>query len=151
MKSNYDTDFFEWTQHQAAALAAGHFSELDLVNLAEEIESLGKSDRRQLGSRLQELMLHLLKWRYQPERRQTGHSWEDSILEQRGSIASLLNDSPSLRRQVLPLMSDHYPRARRRANSQTGLPLSTFPETCPWTEDQILDDDFWPGEENEAD
>lgn len=151
MKSNYDTDFFEWTQHQAAALAAGHFSELDLVNLAEEIESLGKSDRRQLGSRLQELMLHLLKWRYQPERRQTGHSWEDSILEQRGSIASLLNDSPSLRRQVLPLMSDHYPRARRRANSQTGLPLSTFPETCLWTEDQILDDDFWPGEENEAD
>ncbi len=151
MKSNYDTDFFEWTQHQAAALAAGHFSELDLVNLAEEIESLGKSDRRQLGSRLQELMLHLLKWRYQPERRQTGHSWEDSILEQRGSIASLLNDSPSLRRQVLPLMSDHYPRARRRANSQTGLPISTFPETCPWTEDQILDDDFWPGEENEAD
>ncbi|ETX03707.1 MAG: hypothetical protein ETSY1_46400 (plasmid) [Candidatus Entotheonella factor] len=151
MTSNYDSDFYEWTQHQAAALAAGHFSELDLANLAEEIESLGKSDRRQLGNRLEVLMLHLLKWRYQPERRQTGHSWEDSILEQRGRIESLLSDSPSLRRQVSDLVSTHYPRARRRANSQTGLPLETFPQTCPWTQDQILDDEFWPGEENEID
>lgn len=144
MASDYDTDFFEWTQHQAAALAAGHVSELDLVNLAEEIDSLGKRDRRALGSRLEVLMIHLLKWFYQPKRREIGHSWEDTILEQRGRIAGILNDSPSLRRQVPDIIFEHYQRARRRANRQTGLPLETLPEMCPWTAEQILDETFWP-------
>lgn len=146
MKSNYDTDFYEWTQHQAAALAAGHFSELDLANLAEEIESLGRSDRRQLGSRLEVLLMHLLKWLYQPEIRETGHSWESTIIEQRGRIEDLLADSPSLRRQVPDLVARHYTRARRLAHGETRLSLETFPKTCPWTVEQILDDDFWPGE-----
>ena len=89
MTSNYDTDFYEWTQHQAVALAAGHMTELDLANLAEEIESLGKRDRRGLRNRLQVLVIHLLKWSYQPERRQTGPSWSSAIWEQRGRIEQM--------------------------------------------------------------
>jgi hypothetical protein len=144
MKSDYDTDFYEWTQHQAAALAAGHVSELDLANLAEEIESLGKRDRRGLRNNLKVLLMHLLKWCYQPEMRQTGHSWESSIIEHRDRIEVISDDSPSLRRQVPAIMTAAYPRARRLASSETGLPLETFPETCPWTAEQILDETFWP-------
>lgn len=151
VKSNYDTDFYEWTQHQAAALAAGHFSELDLVNLAEEIESLGKSDRRELESRLGVLIMHLLKWRYQPERRRTGRSWWNSIRTQRREIRKLLRQSPSLRRRVPEIIEEDYADFRFDAAAQTRLPLETFPEACPWTEDQILDDVFWPGEENGTD
>ena len=144
MKSEYDTDFFEWTQHQAAALAAGHVSELDLANLTEEIESLGKRDRRSLGSRLEVLVMHLLKWHYEPERRQTSRSWENPILEQRGRIAKLLRDSPSLRRSVPDMIAEDYRRVRRMASNETGLPMETFPENCPWSAEAVLDETFWP-------
>ena len=142
MKSDYDTDFFEWTQHQATALTAGHVSELDLANLAEEIESLGRRDRRGLRSRLEVLIMHLLKWYYQPEKRETGHRWESTIIEQRGRIADILADSPSPRRQVPDLIDGHYLRARRLARSETRLSLETFPETCPWIAEQVLDEAF---------
>jgi hypothetical protein len=143
--SDYDTDFFAWTQHQAAALAAGHVSELDLANLAEEIESLGKRDRRGLRSRLEVLVMHLLKWGYQPERRQTGHSWSSTIRTQRRDIRLILEDSPSLRRQVPDMIEADYQDIRLNARDETGLPLETFPETCPWTAEQVLDQAFWPG------
>jgi hypothetical protein len=143
--SDYDTDFFAWTQHQAAALAAGHVSELDLANLAEEIESLGKRDRRGLRSRLEVLVMHLLKWGYQPERRQTGHSWSSTIRTQRRDIRLILEDSPSLRRQVPDMIEADYQDVRLNARDETGLPLETFPETCPWTAEQVLDQAFWPG------
>ena len=96
--ASYDTDFFEWTKHQAAALAKGKSVALDWANLAEEIESLGKRDLRALESCLEVLVIHLLKWCYQPERRQTGHSWSSTIREQRGRIERILRDSPSWRR-----------------------------------------------------
>lgn len=144
MKPDYDKDFYEWTQNQAAALAAGHVSELDLANLAEEIESLGRRDRRGLGSRLEVLIMHLLKWYYQPKMHETSHSWESTIIEQRGRIADILADSPSLRRQVPDLIDGHYLRARRLARSETRLPLETFPEACPWTDEQVLNETFWP-------
>ncbi|PON16416.1 DUF29 domain-containing protein [Candidatus Entotheonella serta] len=151
MKSNYDTDFYEWTQHQAAALAAGHIAELDLTNLAEEIESLGRRDRRGLRNNLKIVLMHLLKWRYQPEMRQTGQSWENSIIEHRDRIGVIPGDSPSLRCQVEALIAEAYPVARRLARNETGLPMETFLETCPWTADEVLDDGFWPGEENTID
>lgn len=144
MKSDYDTDFYEWTQHQAAALAAGHVAELDLANLAEEIESLGKRDQRELASRLGVLVMHLLKWCYQLERRRTGRSWWNTIRTQRRNIRQLLQQSPSLRRLVLEMIEADFLDVRFDASQQTGLPLETFPETCPWTADQILDDTFWP-------
>ena len=151
--SGYDTDFFAWTQHQAAALATGKASELDWANLAEEIESLGKRDRRSLRSRLQVLVMHLLMlrrgldqhWRYQPERRQMGRSWSNTIWEQRGGIEQILEDSPSLRRLAPDMITQDYQRVRQRTSDETGLPPESFPASCPWTVEQILDVMFWPG------
>ncbi len=125
MKPDYNTDFYEWTQNQAAALVAGHVSELDLANLAEEIESLGKRDRRGLRNNIKVLLIHLLKWCYQPQRRQTGHSWESTIIEHRDCIEVLLHDSPSLRRQVPIIITEAYTLARRLASSETGLSMET--------------------------
>lgn len=147
MQPDYDTDFYEWTQHQATALAAGHVSELDLANLAEEIESLGKRDRRELVSRLGVLVMHLLKWRYQPEGRRTGHSWRSTIRTQRRDIEQLLRQSPSLRRLVSEMIEEDFRHIRFDASDDTGLPLEAFPETCPWTAEQVLDETFWPGED----
>jgi hypothetical protein len=142
--ASYDTDFFKWTQQQAEALAAGKASELDWANLAEEIESLGRRDWRALESRLDILLMHLLKWIYQPERRQTGRSWASTIREQRLRIGRILRDSPSLRRQVPELLAASYQNARLLAQDETGLSLETFPEACPWTAEQVLDETFWP-------
>jgi hypothetical protein len=147
--SLYDTDFYLWTQEQAALLEAQRFDALDIANLVEEITSLGVSDRRALGSHLKQLTLHLLKWQYQPSGRQTGHSWRSSIYNARDDIETLLEDSPSLRREVAPLLSRWYPAARRLASDQTSLPLATFPPACPWPPDQVLDADFWPEAEPE--
>ena len=142
--TRYDTDFFLWTQVQAAALRDGKVQELDWANLAEEIESLGKSDRRALESHLEGLVMHLLKWHYQPSGRVTGHSWYSTIAEHRRQIGLLGDDSPSLRRAQADLLGRGYPHARTRASGETGLPLATFPEACPWPLEQVLDDDFWP-------
>ena len=140
----YDTDFYAWTQEQAALLREGAVHELDLSNLAEEIESLGKSDRRALGSHLRNLVLHLLKWHYQPSGRQTGQSWQSSIRNARAEIAVLLEDSHTLRHEVAGLVARWYPLARHDAADETRFPRATFPATCPWTPAQVLDDDFWP-------
>lgn len=141
----YEADFYQWTQAQGEALANMNVTDLDWKNLAEEILSLGHSDRRGLTSHLQGIVMHLLKWQYQTEGRQIGHSWETSIGNHRDEIILILDDSPSLRRQVPALIERYYSRARRKASRETGLPLATFPETCPWTAEQVMDDDFWPG------
>ncbi len=138
----YDEDFFEWTQRQADALRAGKWHELDAENLAEEIESLGKRDRRELGSRLQLLVMHLLKWAYQPEER--SRSWRSTISTQRDEMEKILADSPSLRRQVPGLLASEFRKARLKTLDETGLPESALPHDCPWTVDRILDETFWP-------
>ena len=101
-------------------------------------------DRRALASHLENLLVHLLKWRYQPMGRQTGHSWANSIREARTQIAADLSaayaDSPQFHDSVVRC----YRAARREASRQTGLPLTTFPVSCPWSVDQVLDEDFWP-------
>jgi hypothetical protein len=140
----YDTDFYQWTQEQAALLRDGKARDLDWSNLAEEIESLGRSDRRALGSYVQGVVMHLLKWQYQPTGRQTGHSWRSTIDTGRDAIHDLVDESPSLGPQCRPLLQKHYPRARREASRETGLPLARFPEECPWDVAQVLDDTFWP-------
>ena len=143
-RTQYDDDFYAWTQAQAALLREEKASALDYQNLAEEIESLGKRDRREVGSRLEVLVMHLLKWHYQPNGRQTSRSWYDSIVEQRRELGLVLDDSATLRHQVPDLLAKGYGRGRRKASHDTGLPLETFPEACPWTAEQVLDDDFWP-------
>jgi hypothetical protein len=140
----YKQDFFEWTQTTAAMIRAGKWYDIAPEALAEEVESLGARDHRELRRRLQRLVTHLLKWQYQPSRRQTGHSWRSTIRTQRQEIADLLEQSPSLRRTVPDALKARYALAREHASAQTRLPLTTFPETCPWTPEQVLDTDFWP-------
>ena len=140
----YAQDFYTWTQATAAAIRAGEWQDLDTQMIAEEIESLGISQEHALRTHLKQLLMHLLKWRYQPSRRQQGHSWETTIINARTEIAELLERSPGLTPQVEPLLHKAYPTARRLARVRTGLPLTTFPATCPWALEQVLDDDFWP-------
>lgn len=146
----YDQDFAAWCWTTAALLRAGQWNALDPASVAEEIEGLAKSDRRALGSHLRNLLLHLLKWRYQPEGRQPGASWRQSIRNARAEMAVLLEDSPSLRQAVPSLMTRWYALARQDAADETRLPLATFPAQCPWTMAQILDEAFWPDDEPAA-
>jgi Domain of unknown function DUF29 len=142
--SDYDTDFYAWTQAQAAALRAKDLAALDLDHLAEEIEGVGISDRRAIRSQLLRLSLHLLKWRYQPTHRR--ESWRQSLDDARLQVELILEDSPSLQGFVPEALAWAYPRARRLAALETGLPLATFPEACPWPAAQVLDEAFWPEE-----
>ena len=140
----YNDDFYAWSQEQAALLEAQRFADLDIANLVEEIAALGRSERHAVGSHLTILLLHLLTWHYQPERRQTGHSWRASITHARDEIAAFLEDSPSLQRQVPDLVARRYAAARRQACDETGLAIATFPAQCPWRIDQLLNADFFP-------
>ena len=140
----YTQDFYAWTQEQAARLEARQFDALDIVNLVDEVISLGASERRALGSHLIILVLHLLKWRYQPDGRLTSHSWSDSIRNARIQIDLLVETSPSLRPLLPGMLTRYYPKARRLAADETHLALATFPEACPWSIDCLLDYDFFP-------
>jgi len=138
----YDEDFFAWTQEQARLLREGEVADIDLENLAEEIESVGKSDRREIRNRLTVLLVHLLKWQFQPKRR--GSSWSVTIWEQRLQINSALEDSPSLRPFFSDILSTSYRRARDKAAQETRLRPHVLPPECPYTPEQILSEDFLP-------
>ena len=142
--TRYDEDFHDWTQATAALIRQQKWQDVDWQHVAEELEALGKRDRRELESRLVTLMLHLLEWRFEPERRQRGRSWQRTILEQRRQVAALLADSPSLRPRAPDALARLYPHARQLAAAETGLPADTFPAACPWTTSQLLDSHFWP-------
>jgi hypothetical protein len=138
----YDEDFYVWAMHNAELLRQGRLAEIDAENIAEELESMGKSNKRALYSRLAVLMAHLLKWIYQPQRR--SRSWRATIEGQRDDIKRLLADSPSLRNEVERELPAAYRRATIEAQKQTGIIKSRFPEICPFTPEQVLDDDYWP-------
>jgi Domain of unknown function DUF29 len=140
--SNRDRDFYAWANEQAALLRAGRFEEADLEFIAEEIESMGKTEKRELVSRLTILLLHLLKWRFQTHLRST--SWRLSIEEQRIQVVSHLADNPSLKTMLAAAIVDAYRLATIGARRETGLDAAAFPATCPWSFDQLIDDDFWP-------
>lgn len=147
MSSNrelYDHDFYTWTQTTAALIRHGEWQDLDAQMIAEEIESLGISRAHAVTSHLKQLVMHLLKWYYQPSRRQMGHSWESTIINARSEIAALLEENPGLTSQLEAFLAKAYPTARRLARAQTRLPLATFPADCPWSLKDILDDDFFP-------
>ena len=141
-ESLYEKDFYAWSQQQAALLRAGRAGEADLENIAEEIESMGKTEKRELVSRLTVLLLHLVKWRYQPAMR--GRSWRLNIKGQRIDIRDLLDQNPSLRPVVPQSIGQAWARALIEAEKETGLEASTFPDACPWETEALLDDDFWP-------
>ncbi len=142
----YDSDFFAWTQDQAGRLrrlaAERSNVDLDLENLAEEIESMGRSEQQQLESRLTVLLLHLLKWRFQPSLR--GNSWRLTIKEQRNRIERHLRKNPSLKAQLGETLADAYSDALIGAERETGLPEDTFPPACPWAFEQMMDSSFLP-------
>ncbi len=138
----YDTDFFAWAHQQAALLRSGRVSEADIQNIAEEIESMGRSERRELVSRLTVLLTHLLKWRHQPALR--GTSWRLSIEEQRYRIEDHLKDNPSLTAHLEDATHSAYRIARLGAARETGLDPAIFPPVCPFPFDQTMDQTFWP-------
>jgi hypothetical protein len=140
----YEQDFYAWTKLQSYLLAKQQWEQLDLANLIEEIESLGRQQQQELRNRLSILLGHLLKWEYQPNKR--SHSWLSTIRIQRLDIVDLLSDNPSLKSYLSEALTKAYLRALALANSETELPLSFFPATCPYEFPQILDDHFYPGE-----
>jgi hypothetical protein len=144
--SKYDDDFYAWASAQAAHLREGVWGAVDVTHVAEEIESLGIADEHAIIRQLQRLLLHLLKWQYQPTHRTP--SWRRSIRHARDAITDRLERSPSLREYPLQRLPLAYRRARRDAADETGLPLFTFPDTCPWRIDRILDENFWPEAES---
>lgn len=142
MNAIYDQDFHAWTQEQAAALRAGRFTELDIEHLAEELDSLGARERRELTHRLAVLLAHLLKWQHQPERR--GNSWRLTVEVQRLDLQDLLSQNPSLRSQLPSRIQDAYRKAVLLAAQETGIPKGRFPAECPYTGEQVMDGEFWP-------
>ena len=141
-KNLYDSDFYQWSQQQSYFFKSGQWNEFDIANLAEEIEDIGKSLKRELESRLKVLLVHLLKWKCQRELR--GNSWLYSIEEQREQIEDHLEENPSLR-HTLPESFDrafHY--ALIEAAKETSYTKSFFPENSPWSVEQMMNPEFWP-------
>ncbi len=132
----YDTDIFNWTNHQADLLRSGKLAEADIEHIAEEIESMGKSEKRELISRLKILLVHLLKWEYQPLRR--SKSWQLTIKEQRMMIEDHLEYNPSLKAMLDEVIFKAYRLARTKSASETGLEEESFPEKCPYRFADIL-------------
>jgi len=140
--ATHDTDFHAWAMDQGRKLRAGRLSDLDLLNLANEIEDMGRSERRELTNRLSVLLAHLLKWAVQPARRV--RSWLATIGEQRDQAELLLRDNPSLRPLLGEIVADGYRLGHRAAARETRLAATRFPALCPWTLEQVLDEGFLP-------
>ena len=132
----YEQDFYQWTQEQTELMKAGALSQLDIPNLIEEIESMGKTQKHELINRLTVLLMHLLKWDYQPERR--SRSWELTIKEQRIRIKNHLLENPSLKYSISEYVSIAFEIAVVKALKETRLPESAFPLSCPYTVDHIM-------------
>ncbi|MEE7492311.1 DUF29 domain-containing protein [Methylobacterium oryzae CBMB20] len=145
----YADDFYTWTQEQSARLRSGDLSGLDRENLAEEIESLGKSQYDSLVSLWRVVMLHMLKFDYQPERR--SRSWTVSIRTHRNRAADVLEDNPGLQSKLAQALARAYRDAREEASAETGLPLKIFPKECPYTREELLTRPFSADPEDTSD
>jgi Domain of unknown function DUF29 len=141
--SLYERDFFHWTELMSARLRDRETGDLDWDHLAEEIKDLGRRDRRELKNRLRVLIAHLLKWEYQPELRE-GSSWKSTIREQRGQIGDLLEDSPSLKPHIREAWAQVYRQAAELAHDEMKTEKPLVPKTCPYSQSQVLDPDFFP-------
>ena len=141
-KSLYEADFVRWVETTAEHLRQQNYSCVDWANLIEEIEDMSRRERKSLKSNLIVILLHLLKWHYQPDRR-TG-SWRSSLREHRRRINDDLKDSPSLVPYLQEVFAECYANAREQAADETGLPLETFPSDCPYSSEQSLNSDYLP-------
>jgi hypothetical protein len=150
LATEYDRDFDSWIQQHIALLKQGRVNEIDVEHLIEELEDMGKSNPRELENRFVILIAHLLKWQFQlkqlSEKWQEfdGRSWQRSIIEQRSQIRKLLKNVPSLKKHIQNAVIEAYPYALGIAIKETKLPSSTFPDSCLYTIDQLLDEDFYP-------
>lgn len=143
----YETDFYAWTQEQAELIRTGQWEQIDRSNLIEEIESLGRQQRQELRNRLGVLIGHLLKWQYQPQQRSS--SWLATIRVQRRDIARLLQENPSLQPDLEVAGTDAYENGRDLAMGETDLPAHQFPATFFYSTAELLEADFYPGEDSE--
>lgn len=143
-KSLYENDFCQWALHNAELLRQGKLTEIDIENIAEELESMSRRDKKELISRLAVLIAHLLKLQYQPEKQIDSNSWISTIVNQRTDIGLLLEDSPSLKYEIELTIEKGFKRATVKFEKETGISKKTLPDTCPYTFEQIIDDDFWP-------
>jgi hypothetical protein len=139
----YDRDFYTWSQEQAALMRAGRFDRLDVENVAEELESLGKEQFNKLESAYRVLLMHMLKWDYQPARR--SRSWANTIASQRDEASDVVGDNPGLKPRIGEALQRAYRKARLDASSETGLNPRLFPTALPYTPDEIMTRPFeWP-------
>ncbi|BAZ27887.1 hypothetical protein NIES4074_03150 [Cylindrospermum sp. NIES-4074] len=138
----YEVDYLQWLETTVEKLRSQEYSTVDWGNLIEEIEDMGRSERRSLESNLIVIILHLLKWQFQPEQR-TGR-WEGSIIEHRRRVKKLLKESPSLKPYLESIFVESYTEAVKQAKAETRLPLETFPMECSYTLANVIDDEFLP-------
>jgi Domain of unknown function DUF29 len=141
-RSLYERDFYLWLEQQATLLRDGRLGELDIANLREEIESMGRKDKKAIQSNLVVVLTHLLKYQFQPD--QLSSSWRGSILEHRRRLRYDFKDSPSLRGHASEVFTQAYEDAREQASAESGLPLRQFPKASPYTLEQVLDPKFLP-------
>ena len=142
MYPKHEEDVYGWAIYTAQLLRDKKMSELDFENIIEEMEALGRSEKHELISSLSVLLSHLLKWQYQPTMR--GHSWVYSIKEQRKQSKIHLKDNPSLKSKLDDILIDAYDVAISKAAKETTLDEKEFPQECPYTFDQIMNDEFYP-------
>ncbi len=142
----YKKDFYSWLIKNARLLREQKFTKIDAEHIAEELEAMGRSEKRELINRLSVLIAHLLKWKYQAVRR--SRSWKNTILTQRIDINDLLEDSPSLRYDIENRIKKAYKKAKLKAEDETGINKKQFPEICPFLTEEIVSEDFFPEEES---
>lgn len=138
----YEQDYYRWLEQVALHLRKQAFDQLDLENLIEEIEDMGRSEKRATESNLRVVLLHLLKWKYQPHHR--SGSWSGSIAEHRIRIRKALQDSPSLKNYVPEIFAETYQDAIKIASQETSLEPEIFPISCEWILQQVLDEEWLP-------
>lgn len=140
--ADYNKDFYAWLMKNADLLRQHKFNEVDIEHVAEELESMGKSEKRELTSRLTVLLAQLLKWKFQPALR--SRSWKNTISTQRIDILDLLEDSPSLHFDLGERVVIAYEKAKLSAEDETGIDINNFPDHCPFTFEQLLKKDYLP-------
>lgn len=143
---HYDTDFYGWLTDNVTLMRRGQLDRIDVEHIAEELEAMAKSEKRELLNRLAVLLMHLLKWHYQAPKR--SRRWRTTILTQRLDLMELLDDSPSLRPFLVEKLPAAYDKARLKAEDETGIDRRPFPEHCPYAVDDILAADFFPDDKN---
>lgn len=144
MKTSYEADVVAWANEQASLIRAGHFDQLDLAHIAEEIEAVGKSEQRELASRMAALLAHILKWKFQPQKRSV--SWTLTIKEQRRLLVRRIQKTPSLGPMLVDpeWIDEIWVDAKALAEKKTGLDIGTYAEVCPWAMGHVLTEDWLP-------